>query len=167
MHAVTVTNDLYTARNTLTQRLAKPEATATIKLQIGSMAKGDRAGLSLFKDKSAAIVISKNGSRSTVEMVTGMDLDQSLTTISNGTVQASAPISGTTIWLRAKANSAPSSDKLASFSYSTNGRTFLPLGGNYQLDSDWYIFLGYRFAIFNYATVALGGKVKVESYTVV
>ncbi|KAG8870434.1 hypothetical protein FRB98_001635, partial [Tulasnella sp. 332] len=33
------------------------------------------------------------------------------------------------------------------------------------MNTTWEFFLGYRFAIFNYATVALGGQVTVSSYT--
>lgn len=166
LRTATVTNDIYTARNTLTQRLPGTTATATIRLSIGSMANGDRAGLAMFKDKSAAIRLAKDNGSVVLQLVTGMDLDQTLSTVSNGVVQATAAFTGTTVYLRVTANSAPTSDKLASFSYSTNGSSFTKLGPSYNLDPDWWLFLGYRFAIFNFATTALGGSITVNSYTV-
>ena len=49
-------------------------------------------------------------------------------------------------------------------SYSTDGTEFTPLGSSLTLDHTWALFMGYRFAIFNYATQALGGSVKVASF---
>ena len=34
------------------------------------------------------------------------------------------------------------------------------------MDNSWQFFMGYRYAIFNYATQALGGSVKVSSFEV-
>src|ERR1051325_9682273 len=45
LSTATVTNDLYNARNTLTRRIQGPTSTATVELDYGSMANGDRAGL--------------------------------------------------------------------------------------------------------------------------
>ena len=50
LQTATVTNDLYTARNTLTHRIQGPTSTATIELDYSAMANGDRAGLAMLRD---------------------------------------------------------------------------------------------------------------------
>ena len=54
----------------------------------------------------------------------------------------------------------------ASFEYSHDGRAFTQLGPLFALAGDAEGFVGYRFAVFNYATVALGGRLIVERCTV-
>ena len=76
----------------------------------------------------------------------------------------SATVSGGRIWLRATADIRPGSGRTATFSYSTDGTTFIPLGPAFTLNNAWEFFMGYRFGIFNYATQALGGAVTVRSF---
>jgi hypothetical protein len=52
-----------------------------------------------------------------------------------------------------------------SFQYSTDGQTFNALGSSYTLTTDYNLFIGYRWGIFNYATKALGGSVLLSSFT--
>ena len=88
-------------------------------------------------------------------------------TISNGTTASSVPLSSSSqsIFLRATANVAPSGPYTATFAYSADGgTTFLPLGPPLALNTTWNFFMGYRFAIFNYATVQLGGEVNVPFF---
>jgi hypothetical protein len=73
-------------------------------------------------------------------------------------------VSGGRIWLRASADIRPGSGRTATFSYSTDGTTFVPLGPAFVLNNAWEFFMGYRFGIFNYATQALGGAVTVRSF---
>jgi hypothetical protein len=85
-------------------------------------------------------------------------------TTSTGTVAAEAPLSITKLWLRAAADIHPGPGRLANFSYSLDGKTFTPLGTPLTLNSNWPFFMGYRFAIFNYATKSLGGEIQVASF---
>ncbi|NUQ90877.1 MAG: hypothetical protein HOQ43_20730, partial [Glycomyces artemisiae] len=41
-----------------------------------------------------------------------------------------------------------------------------PLGPAFTLNSNWTFVMGYRFAVFNYATQSLGGAVTVDRFTV-
>jgi hypothetical protein len=72
---------------------------------------------------------------------------------------------GDRVWLRATADIRPGSGRQATFSYSTDGATFQPLGPAFTLDDRPHFFMGYRFAIFNHATVALGGSVTVNRFS--
>lgn len=52
----------------------------------------------------------------------------------------------------------------AKFYYSTDGVQFAQLGSVLTMKKEWQFFLGYRYAIFNYATSALGGSIDVASF---
>jgi beta-xylosidase len=166
LQTATVTDDLYAARNTLTRRVLGPTSTATIELDYTGMSDGDVAGLSIFRQTSAWIGVKKSGGSAKVVMVNGLTMTSSFATQSKGTEQASASISGGKIWLRATADVTPGQNRKASFSYSTDGTQFTALGNTLTLDHTWAFFMGYRFAIFNYATQALGGFIKVPSFSI-
>ncbi|WP_433364417.1 family 43 glycosylhydrolase [Actinoplanes sp. CA-142083] len=167
LSTATVTNDLYNARNTLTRRIQGPSSTATVQLDYTGMANGDRAGLAMLRDQSAWIGIRKDNGATRVSMTGGLTMSTSgWTTTGTGAEQAGAAVSGGKIWLRVSANIQPGSGRTATFSYSTNGSTFSPLGPAFTLSSDWQFFMGYRFGVFNYATSALGGSVTVNQFAV-
>jgi beta-xylosidase len=165
LQPATVTNDLYQARNTLTHRILGPSSTATIELNYGAMQNGDRAGLALFRNSSAWIGIAKDNGATNVVMTNNLTMDGNWNTTSTGTQQASASVSGGKIWLRVNANISPGPSDQARFSYSTDGVNFTALGPAFTLDNSWQFFLGYRFALFDYATQNLGGSVNVSQFT--
>ncbi|WP_238006286.1 family 43 glycosylhydrolase [Dactylosporangium sp. AC04546] len=164
LQTATVTGDLYSARNTLTQRIQGPASTAAVQLDYSAMADGDRAGLAMLRDASAWIGVRRDGSTTRVSMVTGLAMDSSWNTTSTGTEAASAVVSGGRIWLRATADIRPGSGRQARFSYSTDGVTFTPLGTALTLNNAWQFFMGYRYGVFNYATRSLGGAVTVQRF---
>jgi len=166
LSTASVTNDLYNAKNTLTRRIQGPTSTATIELDYGSMADGDRTGLAMLRDQSAWIGIRKDNGTTRVSMTNGLTMSSSgWTTTGTGTEQAGATVSGGKIWLRVNANIQPQGHT-ATFSYSTDGTTFRSLGPAFGLNTDWPFFMGYRFGVFNYATKGLGGSVNVNRFTV-
>ncbi len=166
LSTATVTNDLYNARNTLTRRIQGPSSTATIELDYAQMANGDRAGLAMLRDSSAWIGIRKDNGVTRVSMTNGLTMNASWATTGTGSEAAGASVSGGRIWLRVSANIQPGSGRTATFSYSTNGTTFTPLGPAFTLNNAWQFFMGYRFGVFNYATTALGGAVTVNQFAV-
>jgi beta-xylosidase len=165
LQTATVTSDLYSARNTLTRRILGPESTATIELDYGAMQDGDRAGLALFRDSSAFIGVKRTGGEHSVVMVNGLTLATgNWNTTGTGSEAASADVSGGKVWLRMTADIRPGPNRQARFFYSTDGAAFTELGPAFTMTNAWQFFMGYRFAIFNYATQALGGSVSVESF---
>jgi beta-xylosidase len=164
LRTATVTNDLYWARNTLTHRIQGPTSTATIQLDYSAMRDGDRAGLALLRDSSAWIGIKRDGGTTRVVMVNGLTMDGNWNTTGTGTEVASAALSGGRIWLRAGADIRPGAARPGTFSYSTDGTNFTRLGPAFTMGNTWQFFMGYRFAIFNYATQALGGSVRVARF---
>ncbi|KAL2159992.1 hypothetical protein VTH06DRAFT_1647 [Thermothelomyces fergusii] len=176
LHAATVAadDDLYSARNTLTHRAHGPFPSATLVLDVAGMADGDRAGLAVFRDRSSYVGIhsssSSGGDDKTYELVArfNMTLDEwgSSATLDLGEVVERVPLPAgvTRLWLRANMDARPNGSRAARFEYSVDGgETFARIGGTYQLYDNWPFFLGYRFAVFNYATKALGGSVTVLS----
>lgn len=95
-------------------------------------------------------------------MSDGLTMDDRWNTSSTGTEQARAdlPASGSRVWLRAAADISPGPGRQATFSYSTDGSTFTRLGPAFTMNERPHFFMGYRFAVFNHATKALGGKVR-------
>jgi beta-xylosidase len=165
LSTATVTSDLYAARNTLTHRILGPTSSGTIFLNYENMRDGDRAGFALLRDTSAWIGVRRNGDTFRISMWSGLTMTSTWTTASTGAETAGAKISGGSIWLRIHADISVGSGKQGVFSYSLDGVTFTQLG-SLTLNNAWPFFMGYRYAIFNYATISLGGSVQVSSFTV-
>jgi beta-xylosidase len=167
LQTATVTSDLYAARNTLTRRILGPSSTATIELDYSAMRDGDMAGLALFRDSSAWIGIKRAGGAYRLAMVNGLRMDASWNTTGTGTEVAGANVSGGKIWLRIAADIRPGANRQGRFYYSNDGTNFSELGTAFTMNNAWQFFMGYRFAIFNYATQSLGGSVNVASFQLV
>lgn len=152
LHTVRPVKDLRAAPNTLTQRIfaaydpAVP-TTAITKMDTQGMQDGDIAGLAIFQDPSACIGIKQNhGSRYVVM-------------INNGRIVDSVSLTATPVYLRCVASN---STKKASFSYSTDGQNYQPLGDELTMRFNLKIFTGNKFCLFNYATETVGGYVDFD-----
>ena len=166
LSAATVTDDLYKARNTLTHRVHGELPVATIVLDFSNMADGDRCGLAAFRDWTAYIGVVRSADSYSVVMQEGLTLNSTdWSTVSTGTTVETAVVEKGRIWLRSSMDSRGDGSKLVTFQYSTDGTIFVDLGNAYTMNTDWAIFMGYRWGIFNHATTALGGSVLLESFT--
>lgn len=165
LQTATVTEDLYHARNTLTHRMHGPIAIGTVAIDLDHMADGDRTGLAAFRGDTSWIGVERTSSGYTLMAVQGASLNSSTwQTQSNGSVVASEPFSSRRVWFRVIADIQSAGSKEANFSYSTDGMNFTQFGEPAALSTSWNYFMGIRFGIFNYATKALGGSVKVTSF---
>ncbi|GKT56047.1 glycosyl hydrolase family 43 protein [Colletotrichum tofieldiae] len=168
LRTASVTEDLYSARNTLTHRIHGEFPKGTVEIDFSNLADGDRFGLAAFRDQSAYIGIHRSGSEYTLKTVHGIIIDEwSGAPVSPGREVASAPVpSGAKkVWFRAELDARPTGTRDANLFYSFDGTRFTKLGETYELYSGWAFFIAYRFGIFNFATKQLGGSVKVESFT--
>ncbi|OBR15042.1 glycosyl hydrolase family 43 [Colletotrichum higginsianum IMI 349063] len=181
LRTATVTDDLYSARNTLAHRILGPKSSGTFRLNVGNMADGDVAGVSIFRDESAYIGLRKEGGSLKLVAVHDVLAPESAgwQTTSNGTVVATASgcsidLSGAAdgtsdIYLRIVADLHPTfgveAHNPAQLLYSTDGENFTQLGPDYWCHNRWQYFLAFRFAVFNYATKSLGGSVLVKEFT--
>ncbi|KIM93970.1 glycoside hydrolase family 43 protein [Oidiodendron maius Zn] len=166
LQTATVTNDLTHARNTLTHRPNGQFPVGTLLLDFTNMADGDKCGLALLKDQSAWIGVVRSGNSYTITAVQGLiqDPNNNWATTSTGTIVGTVPISVGQIHLQVSMDARADGSKQAKFSYSSDGNSYTQLGGAFTLDTDYAYFAGYRFAIFNFATKALGGSIKVLSF---
>jgi len=169
LQTATVTDDLFTARNTLTHRILGPKSVATFVFDISQMKDGDRAGAALLRDTSAYIGIHKSGSTASLVMVNGLSLTSSWSTQSKGSVAATGPSVNETVYLRITADITPAFNQQpvrpATFSYSTDGLSYKQLGPNFLLTNTWQYFTAYRYSAFNFATKALGGQVTLKQFS--
>jgi beta-xylosidase len=170
LHAATVTDDLFHARNTLTHRTNGQYPVSTIEIAYANMADGDQCGIAAFRQNTSWIGIVRQGSMYSIRAVrhAAQDPDNNWSTISIGEIMASVPLNpdgDPKIWLRVSLDARPSGTLSGNVSYSLGGDDFTVIGDSFGLDNDWRYFMGYRFGIFNFATKALGGSVKILSFT--
>ncbi|KAF2464210.1 glycosyl hydrolase family 43 protein [Lindgomyces ingoldianus] len=173
LSTATVTNDLFTARNTLTHRIIGPKSSGTFRIDVSNMADGDHAGAVLFRDVAAYIGIHKSSSSAQLVFVNNLSLNSDWTTKSTGTVAATGPTldsAATDIWLRVQADITPAFSgttvqRTTTFHYSTDGSKFIQLGSAFPMTNSYTFFTGYRYGIFNHATKSLGGQINVKSFT--
>ncbi|KAF2850209.1 glycoside hydrolase family 43 protein [Plenodomus tracheiphilus IPT5] len=171
LRTATITDDLFSARNTLTRRVLGPKSSATFQLDISKMANGDHAGAVLFRDIAAYIGIHKEERAANLVLVTGLDMNMDWTTNSTGKIVSSGPsfaADTAALWLRIQADITPafgtSIARQSTFWYSTDGQKFTQLGPSFSMTNTWQFFTGYRFGVFNFATKALGGQVAVKGF---
>jgi len=135
---------IFSARNSLTQRSFGPKCSGRIALDASGMKDGDVAGLSAFADSLGYVAVKKSGgSLSVIQM--------------QGTVQkASVAISQKRVFLRVDMDFTNRTDK-ATFFYSLDSTTWKPIGSTLQMSYTLGMFMGYRFALFDFATATAGG----------
>ncbi|MDE6654110.1 MAG: xylan 1,4-beta-xylosidase, partial [Muribaculaceae bacterium] len=163
LHTATVTNNLYEARNTLTQRIIGyhddlAHNYGTVALDISHMQDGDHAGLAIFQDPLAGIGVKIDGSKKVIYHYSATLAGDA------GVVETDiAEISGDVVYLRAVVSmDDPAS---AEFYYSTDNSTYNKVGTAFRLPYELSVFIGNRFAIFNYAAKSLGGYVDVDWFS--
>jgi beta-xylosidase len=136
------------ARNTLTQRSFGPKCSGRIAMDASGMKDGDVAGLCAFQYGYGYVGFKKSGTSLSVVMVNAR----------NGTPTeiTSTPISQSRVYLRVDMDFTNRTDK-ATFFYSLDSLAWIPIGNTLQMSYDLKHFVGYRFALFNYATKNVGG----------
>lgn len=142
LSTATVTTDLYQARNTLTHRIHGPNGVGTVVVDVSGMADGDRAGLALFRDQSGWVGVMRDGAAYKLAVVNGIAMNSDWTTSSTGSVAYSTPVSATKLWLRISASIAPGAAHTATFSYSTDGNSFVTVGPSFTMTTAWQYFMG-------------------------
>jgi len=152
-----VDTDIKLARNTLTQRTYGSTCSGVVSLYVANMKDGDYAGLSMFQDKYGFVGVKMVGTTKSIVMVNA----------SSGSMVevASAPLNQNTVYFRIDGNFQNQTDK-ATFYYSLNGTTWTAIGNTLQMSYELTHFVGYRFALFNYATKSSGGYVDFDYFKI-
>jgi len=152
------TDTLFTqARNTLTQRTFGPECSGSTLIDVSHMKEGDFAGLALLQRKYGIVGVKfRNGIKSVVMINAQSGRPVEVETI---------PLNGRKAYLRAECDFTDRRD-IAYFYYSFDGKTWKPIGNQLKMEYSMPHFMGYRFGLFNYATVTPGGYVDFDWFRI-
>lgn len=158
---------LYLARNTISQRMEGPRCSASVRIDISHMKDGDRCGLAAFNGHSGVLTVARDGKRFTLtqteQQVHLTDREKAVTKVDAETF-GQTPVKGKTIELRIDADFTPGQD-MATFFYRTKGKDWTPIGRPFKMRFDYrLLFMGTRYAIFNYATSQTGGHIDVDHF---
>ncbi|MGC4102416.1 glycoside hydrolase family 43 protein [Ferruginibacter sp.] len=162
-----VVENLFAAPNSITQRMEGPRCSGTISLDISKMKDGDVAGLSAFNGDAGVLSIIMEGNKKYLSMQTNsVVLDNSTKAIKSVTVneKEKTAITSNVIYLRVEGDFNLNKDT-AAFFYSYDNKNWKSIGGSFKMIFDYRrLFMGTKFAIFNYATKNLGGFVDVDFF---
>jgi beta-xylosidase len=153
--------NLPSARNTLTRRTEGPVCTGTVKLEIGGLRAGDRAGLALFEQYFGYLAIYKDPSG--LRIVRAVNKNGSLSSPSEDVTDNISDVRGKAIWLRASCDFHTDTGQ---FSYSLDGERFTPVGERLPLHFTLATFQGVRFGIFCYNPEGSNGWLDVGSFAI-
>lgn len=112
------------------------------------MKDGDYAGLAAFQAKYGFVGVKRSGNSKSIVMVNAGS--GSMTEVAN------VPLSQNRVYLKVVCDYTNQTDK-AYFYYSLDGSNWTSAGNTLQMSYTMPHFMGYRFALFNYATKAAGG----------
>ena len=166
LRTASVVDNLFMARNTLTWRMWGPTCSDTVCLDISGMKDGDRAGFAAFNGDAGLLTVCKEGGKTQLVLTEESVVlnQQKQVTDNKVTEKTRVDIKGKQVWLRIHGDFNRGRD-MATFEYSLDGKTFLPLGGEFKMRFDYRrLFMGTRYAVFNYATKTKGGQVKVKNF---
>lgn len=170
LSTASVTDDLVSARNSLTQRIIglNPEGTpsnryqwcyGSVKMDISGMKEGDVAGLAVFQTPYSFIA---------VKMIDGKKYLYSERCTFNSQehkkveTKKGGEITSDVIYLRAMLNFGT---KLCRYQYSLDNENWTSFGVQMTMGYTLDFFVGQRFYLFNYATQALGGYVDFDWFS--
>ncbi len=147
--------DFLTARNTLTQRTFGPECSGAVAIDVSRMKDGDVAGLGALQKKYGFVGVKMEGNAKSLIMVSAeSDTPQEL---------QSVPLNQDSVFLKIDCDFKERADK-AAFFFSLDGQKWTAIGKPLQMSYTLPHFMGYRFALFNYATKNAGGFVDFDYF---
>ena len=165
-----VVETIYTARNTITQRMEGPQSTGAVALDLKGMKDGDVAGFSAFNSDAAIMAVENRGGKKVLvlseESVRLHPRNKEVTDVKKNVIEEIA-LDQDKIYLRIDADFRPGETRdIAKLWYSLDGKNWTRMGSDYRMRFDWQrFFMGTKFAIFNYATVEAGGYVDVDYFS--
>jgi beta-xylosidase len=162
-----VVSNLYLAPNTITQRMEGPTSSGIISMEVSKMKEGDVAGFSAFNGNSGLLSVIMDGGRKYLTMSTNIvSLDNNTKAVLGVEVkeEARVELSKDVVYLRIDGDFNLNKD-LATFFFSFDNKNWTPIGPEYKMIFDYRkLFMGSKFAIFNYATKEIGGYVDVDFF---
>ncbi len=162
-----VVDNLYAAPNTLTQRMEGPMCSGMIALDLSKMQDGDVSGFSAFNGHSGLLSVVKEGKKTFLTMSTNVvsltDKEKAITGVEVEEKER-VELKKNTIYLRIDGDFNLHKD-IATFYYSLDNKKWIKIGTDFKMQFDYRkLFMGTKFAIFNYATKAPGGYVDIDYF---
>lgn len=142
-------------RNTLTQRTFGPQSSAHIALDTAGMKDGDYAGLGALQARYGFVGVTKAGGNKAIVMVDS--------TSGNAQEITRVGLYQDRVFFKIEMDFRNQTDQ-ATFYYSLNGTNWIAIGNRLRMTYDLKHFMGYRFALFNYATQTTGGYADFDYY---
>jgi beta-xylosidase len=152
-----IATNILDARNILTQRTFGPECSGSLAIDISHMKNGDFAGLAAFQKNYGFVAVKMSGNTKSIIMV---NADRG-----SPAEIANVPLTQDQLYLKVSMDYTNLTDK-ASFYYSLNGTDWRAIGNTLQMSYTLPHFMGYRFALFNYATETKGGFVDFDWFRI-
>ncbi|TDN90381.1 beta-xylosidase [Salegentibacter sp. 24] len=152
-----VDSSFLTTRNTLTQRTIGPVSTAVTKIDVSGMKVGDYAGLGLLQKNFGFVGAKIKNNTKQIVMLNGTS--EKPVEIEN------IPLEQDELYLKAVADFEDRKDT-AKFYYSLDGENWRSIGNKLKMSYTLPHFMGYRFALFTYATEKAGGYVDFDFFKI-
>jgi beta-xylosidase len=143
-----VVNNFLQAKNTLTQRTIGPECAGSTLIDVSNMKEGDFAGLALLQKKYGLVGVKFETGAKKIVMVSAQN-DEPVEI-------ESLPLEHDKVYLKTECDFRNRKDE-ADFFYSLDGKKWTKIGSQLKMEYTLPHFMGYRFALFNYATEKPGG----------
>lgn len=145
------------AKNSLTQRTIGPVCSGTTALDVSNLKDGDVAGLGLLQKNYGLVGVKVDGDTKAIVMINA-------STGKPEQVQ-SIPLTQNMVYFKAECDFTNRKD-VANFFYSLDGSTWQPIGTQLKMAYTLPHFIGYRFALFNYATKNIGGYADFDYFRI-
>ena len=160
-------DNIYVAPNTLTQRMEGPKSVGTIRIDISHIKDGDCCGFAAFNGDSGVLTVRRKGKSKILTLTEEKSVfSEHSRSIVNDKIDIKKsivlPKSQKYVYLCISTDFTVGQD-YASFAYSLDGTNWHQFDYRHKMKFDYRrMFMGSRFAIFNYATKTLGGYVDVD-----
>lgn len=152
-----VDGDFLSARNTLTQRTFGPQCSGTVCLDVSNMQDGDFAGLAALQKHYGLVGVEMAGNAKSIVLVSA----ESGSPVQVDRVQLTQDV----VHLKLECDFRDRAD-IARFFHSIDGKQWTVIGKPLRMTYTLPHFMGYRFALFNYATKTVGGFVDFDHFRV-
>jgi arabinoxylan arabinofuranohydrolase len=146
-----VVETIFEARNMLSQRTEGRMCSGVVALDVANMKEGDVAGLAAYCAEPGTIAVVAEGGKKYLVMT------------DRGEEKQRVELTKERVYLRVDCDFTDRVDE-AKFYYSLNNRKWTQLGEGFKMVYNLRHFMGNRFGIFNYATLAPGGYVDVDFF---
>lgn len=162
-----VVDNLFLAPNTITQRMEGPECSGVVAMDISKMKEGDVAGFSAFNGDAVLLSVTmENGKKYLTMSTDSVSLNNSDKAVIGvkSEKKERVKVKQSVIYLRIDGDFRLHRD-IATCYYSLDNKTWKKIGTDFKMRFDYRrLFMGTKFAIFNYATRSIGGYVDIDFF---